>query len=53
MMIDKINKYPEFYFIIGYLEQLGKFMIDKDGMIVWAWNPKMVKKIIATGVKLK
>ena len=53
MMIDKITKYPEFYFIIKYLEQSGKIMIDKDGMIEWTWNTKFVKKINATGVKLK
>jgi len=39
--------------IIDYLEESGKIMIDKDGKIVWTWNPEMIKKIRSSGVKLR
>jgi len=51
--LPKKVMYQTFCLIIDYLEKSGKLMIDKDGRIVWTWNPKMVKKIIASGVKLQ
>ena len=51
--LPKKVMYQTFCIIIDYLEQSGKIIIDKDGRIVWTWNPEMIKKIISSGVKLR
>ncbi len=51
--LPKKVMYQTFCLIIDYLEESGKIMIDKDGRIVWTWNPKMIKKIMSSGVKLR
>jgi len=51
--LPKKVMYQTFCLIIDYLEQSGKIIIDKDGRIVWTWNPEMIKKIISSGVKLR
>ena len=51
--LPKKMMYQTFCLIIDYLEQSGKIMIDKDGRIIWTWNPKMIKKMIASGVKIR
>lgn len=51
--LPKKVMYQTFCLIIDYLEQSGKIIIDKDGRIVWTWNPEMIKKIISSGVKLQ
>ena len=49
--LPKKVMYQTFCLIIDYLEQSGKIIIDKDGRIVWTWNPEMIKKIISSEVK--
>ena len=51
--LPKKVMYQTFCLIIDYLEQSGKIMIDKDGRIIWTWNPEMIKKMIASGVKIR
>jgi hypothetical protein len=51
--LPKKVMYQTFCMIIDYLEESGKIMIDKDGKIVWTWNPEMIKKIRSSGVKLR
>ena len=36
--------------IIDYLEQNNKIIIDKDGKIVWIWNPSLIRKLEAEGL---
>jgi hypothetical protein len=43
--LPKKVMYQTFCLIIDYLEQSGKIIIDKDGRIIWTWNPEMIKKI--------
>ena len=50
-MLPKKVMYQTFCLIIDYLEQSGKILIDKDGRIVWIWNPDKVKEILSSGVK--
>jgi hypothetical protein len=52
-ILPKKVMYQTFCLIIDYLEQSGKIMIDKDGRIIWTWNPKMIKKIQSSGVKIR
>ena len=51
--LPKKMMYQTFCLIIDYLEQSGKIMIDRDGRLVWTWNPKMIRKIQKSGVKLR
>jgi hypothetical protein len=36
--------------IIDYLEQNNKIITDKDGKIVWIWNPSLIRKLEAEGL---
>src|SRR3989338_11080270 len=42
--LPKKIMYQTFKTIIDYLEYSGKIFIDKDGAIIWIWNPKLVEK---------
>jgi hypothetical protein len=44
--------YQTFQLILEYLEDSGKIMLVK-GMLVWTYNPKTVRKILQTGVKIR
>jgi len=51
--LPKKVMYQTFCIILDYLEQSGKIIIDKDGRIIWTWNPEMIKKILNSGVKIR
>ena len=51
--LPKKVMYQTFAMIIDYLQSLGKIMTDKDGRIVWIWNPELIKKITKEGLILK
>ncbi len=42
--LPKKVMYQTFNTIINYLEYSGKIYIDKDGAIIWIWDPKLVEK---------
>jgi hypothetical protein len=45
--------YQTFLTILDYLEKSGKIIIDKDGCIIWIWNPRMIKKLEKEGLIIK
>lgn len=45
--LPKKMMYQTFQVILDYLEQSGKIMIDKEGCIIWTYNPKRIKKLIS------
>jgi len=45
--LPKKMMYQTFQVILDYLEQSGKIMIDKEGCVIWTYNPKRIKKLIA------
>ena len=51
--LPKKVMYQTFNLIIDYLEDSGKILIDKEGRIIWIWNPELMKKIMFSGVKFK
>ena len=51
--LPKKMMYQTFQIILDYLEKSGKIIIDKDGCIIWTYNPKMIRKILSEGVTLK
>jgi hypothetical protein len=51
--LPKKMMYQTFQVILDYLVQSGKIMIDKDGCVIWTYDPEGIKKILAKGVKLR
>ncbi len=44
--------YQTFLVILDYLQESGKILIDKDGCIIWTYDPEGIKKLLAKEVKL-
>jgi hypothetical protein len=44
--LPKQVQYQTLTFIVNYLEELGKIII-KDKQIIWVWDPKGVKEMLA------
>jgi len=51
--LPKKMMYQTFLVILDYLQESGKIMIDKDGCIIWTYDPEGIKKLLAKGVKLR
>jgi len=51
--LPKKMMYQTFQTILGYLEDSGKIMIDKDGVIIWTHDPKGIKRMLSRGIKLR
>ena len=45
--LPKKMMYQTFQVILDYLEESGKIMIDKDGCVIWTYNPKRIKRLIS------
>ena len=45
--------YQTFQVILDYLQNSGKIWIDKEGCVIWTYDPEGIKKLISTGVKLR
>ena len=44
--LPKKVMYQTFNLILDYLEYSGKILIDKEGSIVWIWDPEGVRKAL-------
>ncbi len=51
--LPKKMMYQTFQTILDYLENSGKILVDKDGCVIWTYNPEMIRKLISQGVKLR
>ncbi|MBI5148145.1 hypothetical protein HZA33_00515 [Candidatus Pacearchaeota archaeon] len=51
--LPKKMMYQTFIVILNYLEQSGKIIIDKDGCIIWTYNPKRIKELISKNLIVK
>lgn len=51
--LPKKMMYQTFQTILDYLENSGKIIVDKDGCIIWTHNPRMIRKLISEGAKLR
>ncbi|MFH0962273.1 MAG: hypothetical protein V1820_06345 [archaeon] len=51
--LPKKMMYQVFQVILDYLESSGKILIDKDGTVIWTYDPEGIRKILAQGVKLR
>lgn len=52
LSLKKKVMYQTFNVIISYLEESGK-IIQKNGKIIWIWNPELVRKYSNSGLVLK
>ena len=43
--LPKKMMYQTFQVILDYLEKSGKIIIDKDGIIIWTYNPERIKRL--------
>ena len=34
-----------FLVVVDYLEQSGKILIDKDGIVMWTFNPQRIRDL--------
>lgn len=51
--LPKKMMYQTFQVILAYLEDSGKILIDKEGCLIWTYDPAGIKKLISKGVKLR
>ncbi len=50
--LPKKMMYQTFQLILDYLESSGKIRIDKDGILIWTYDPEGIKKLMKKGVKV-
>lgn len=48
--LPKKMMYQTFQTILDYLEKSGKIIVDKDGIVIWTWDPEGIKRLIAKGL---
>ena len=51
--LPKKIMYQTFQVILDYLEQSGKIIIDKEGCIIWTFNPSRIKRLIKEELIIK
>lgn len=51
--LPKKMMYQTYQTILEYLENSGKIIIDKEGYLVWTYNPKLLKQLRKEGVKIR
>ena len=44
--LPKKMMYQTFQVILRYLEESGKILIDNDGIVIWTYNPRRIKRLI-------
>ncbi|AJF60173.1 MAG: hypothetical protein QT03_C0001G0677 [archaeon GW2011_AR10] len=45
--LPKKMMYQTFNTIIDYLEYSGKILVEKDGSIIWIWDPQGVRELLS------
>ena len=51
--LPKKVMWQTFAIIIDYLVASNKIMIDKDGAVIWIYNPKLIGRVLKRGVKIR
>jgi len=49
-LLPKKMMYQTFQTILNYLVESGKIMIDKEGVVLWTYDPETIKKLFAWGL---
>ncbi len=45
--------YQTFLVILDYLEHSGKILIDKDGCIMWTYDPETIERLTKQGLIIR
>ena len=53
LSLKKKVMYQTFSIIIGYLEASNKIIIDRDGAIIWIWDPELVKRYDKKSLRIR
>jgi hypothetical protein len=48
--LPKKMMYQTFLTILDYLESSGKIMVDKDGIVIWLWDPERIRALEKKGL---
>ena len=51
--LPKKMMYQTFLVILDYLEESGKIFIDKDGCVMWTWDPEGIRKLREKGLIIR
>ena len=51
--LPKKMMYQTFQTILDYLDKSGKIIIDKEGCIIWTYNPQRIKELIKKDLIIK
>jgi hypothetical protein len=51
--LPKKMMYQTFQVILAYLEESNKIVIDREGIVVWIWDPEGIKGMIEKGLLIK
>ena len=51
--LPKKMMYQTFLVILDYLEESGKIYIDKDGCVMWTWDPEGIRKLREKGLVIR
>ena len=53
LSLKKKVMYQTFSIIIDYLEASNKIIIDRDGAIIWIWDPELVKRYDKKSLRIR
>jgi hypothetical protein len=51
LSLKKGVMYQTLLMILDYLEASHKILMDRDGSIVWIWNPGLIEKVLKSGTR--
>ena len=51
--LPKKMMYQTYQKILAYLEESGKILIDKEGCVIWTYNPKRIKQLLSRGLAVR
>lgn len=51
--LPKKMMYQTFCVVFDYLLDSNKIIVEKDGIIIWIWNPELIRKILSEGLKIR
>lgn len=51
--LPKKMMYQTFLIILDYLQNSGKIIIDKEGILIWIYNPNRIKKLVEEGLIIR
>ncbi len=45
--------YQTYQTILDYLQESGKIMVDKDGIVLWTYDPEGIRRLMEDGLILR